>query len=119
MSINFKTKGADISNDVREYAETKANSLIKFLGNDPSNVRFDVEFSEDAKHVSGDVYRVDMVAIAGKIDMHAVGHGSTMMAAIDGARDDLARRLSRSKAKDRNLLRKGSRMIKRMLRMGE
>ncbi len=119
MSINFKTKGTDITSDVKAYAEEKVQSLIKFLGDDGENARFDVEFSDDPKHVSGDVYRVDMVAIAGKVDKHAVGHGSTMTAAIDDARDDLARRLSRSKAKERNLLRKGSRMIKRMLRMAE
>jgi len=119
MNINFKTKGSDISNDVKAYAEEKVQSLVKFLGKDAQGVRFDIEFSDDPKHVSGDVFRVDMVAIAGKVDKHAVGHGSTMMAAIDDARDDLARRLSRSKAKDRNMLRKGSRMIKDMLRFGK
>jgi ribosomal subunit interface protein len=119
MNINFKTKGVDINSDVREDAERKASSLVKFLGNDPENVRFDIEFTEDTKRGSGDVYRVDIVAIAGKVDMHAVGHGESYMAAIDVAKDDLARRLSRSKDKDRNMLRKGSRMIKRMLRMGE
>ena len=119
MNINFKTKGVEINNDVKAYAEEKVQSLVKFLGKDADNARFDIEFSDDPKHVSGDVFRVDIVAIAGKVDKHAVGHGSTMTAAIDDARDDLARRLSRAKDKDRNMLRKGSRIIKDMLRFGK
>jgi ribosomal subunit interface protein len=121
MNINFKTRGADITNDIKQYAQEKAQMLIKLLGNeaDAPEARFDIEFSEDPKHISGDVFRVDMVAITSTIDMHAVGHGASMNAAIDQAKDDLARRLRRAKGKERNLLRKGSRMIKKMLRMQE
>ncbi len=119
MNINFKTKGADITNDIKAYANEKVSTLVKFLGSSVDNdvPRFDIEFSEDPKHISGEVYRVDLVVVVGKIDMHTVGHGESMNAAIDMARDDMARRLSRNKAKERNLLRKGSRMIKKMLRM--
>jgi len=119
MNVNFKTKGADVDSKTKSYAEEKAATLVKFIGDTQDEVRFDIEFSEDSKHVSGDVYRVDIVVVSGKVDMHAVGHGSSMTAAIDQARDDLARRLSRSKVKNRNLLRKGSRMIKKMLRLGK
>jgi len=119
MNINFKTKGTEINNDVKVYAEEKVQSLVKFLGKDADNARFDIEFSDDPKHVSGNVFRVDIVAIAGKIDMHAVGHGESFQAAIDLAKDELARRLTRNKTKERNILRKGSRMIKDMLRFGK
>ncbi len=117
MNINFKIKGTDISDATRAYAQEKAQTLVKFMGVDSNTARMDIEFSDDPKHVSGEVYRVDMVAIAPGLDMHTVGHGETMNAAIDMARDDMARRLSRSKDKHRSLLRKGSRAIKKMLRM--
>ncbi len=118
MNINFKTKGADITNDVKRYAEEKVAMLVKFLGNETDNdtPRFDIEFSEDSKQISGEVYRVDIVIVVGSIDMHTIGRGETMLAAIDMAKDDMVRRLRRSRAKERNLLRKGSRMIKKMLR---
>ncbi len=119
MSINFKIKGADINNDVKAYAEMKVQMLLKYFKGEESNTRFDIEFSESNKQISGIVYRVDIVVVSGALDMHAVGHGESYNAAIDMAKDDLARRLTRKKVKDRNMLRKGSRMIKRMLRMGE
>lgn len=116
MNIQYKIKGAEINDTDKDYASKKAQSLLKYINADKDNIRFDIEFSEDAKHVSGEVYRVDMVAIAPGLDMHAVGHGETMQAAIDMARDDLARRLRRKKRKDISMLRKGGRMIKKMLR---
>ena len=116
MNIQYKVKGTDVSDKDKQYAEQKVQSLLKYISVDDSEVRFDIEFSDDTKHVSGDVYRVDMVAIAPALDMHAVGRGETMQAAIDMARDDLARRLRRKKRKDVSMIRKGGRMMKRLLR---
>ncbi len=119
IQTTFKNKGANINDNIKEYAEEKMHGLIKFLGKHAhEDVRFDIEFSDDPKNINGEVCRVDIVVIAGGLDKHAVGHGESMQAAIDMARDDLARRLRRAKTKDLNLFRKGKRMIKKMLRMG-
>ena len=116
MNVNFKFKGADVTQDVKDYAEQKAQMLTKYLSDRVQDARVDVEFSEDSKHISGEVYRVDMVVVAPALDMHAVGHGETMQSAIDMAKDDLARRLRRKKRKDTSMLRKGGRILKRVLR---
>jgi ribosomal subunit interface protein len=118
MSINFKIKGADINNDTKTYTEEKMQMLLKYL-DDTDSPRFDVEFSESNKHISGDVYRVDLVVVSGGLDLHTVGHGESYNAAIDMAKDDMARRLRRGKSKSRDMLRKGSRAIKKMLRMND
>jgi len=115
MNINFKTKGADISNMDKQYAEEKVQMLLKYIS-DADSTRFDIEFSESNKQISGEVYRVDLVVVSGGLDMHAVGHGETYNAAIDMAKDDMARRLRRKKRKDVSMLRKGGRMMKRLLR---
>jgi len=119
MNIQFKAKGVDITSAVQAYAQEKIESLYKFLDTTYSEPRFEVEFSQDAPKKHGEIYRVDIVVTSGKTDMHAVGHGESYQAALDMAKDDLARRLTRAKTKERNILRKGSRMIKKMLRMGE
>lgn len=119
MNTQFKTKDYEITADVRVYAEEKLQTLVKYIdGADESDARFEVELSKDSKHHSGEVCRADVVALASGIDMHAVGHGETMQAAVDMARDDLARRLNRDVSKARTMLRRGSRAIKRMLRLG-
>ena len=117
MNIQYKTKGAEVSQVDKDYTEGKLKTLVKFMPVEESELRFEVEFSDDPKHISGEVYRVDMVAVGPGRDMHAVGHGESMQAAIDMAKDDLARRVNRKKDKDRSMLRKGSRKLKRMLRM--
>lgn len=119
MNTQFKTKDYELEADVRVYAEEKLQTLVKYInGAEEVDARFDVELSKDHKHHTGEVCRADIVAIAPGTDMHAVGHGETMQAAIDVARDDLARRLSRDAGRERTMLRRGSQAIKRMLRLG-
>ncbi len=115
MNVNFMFKGVEVSQDVKDYAEQKAQMLSKYLSDKLQDARVDIEFSQDGKH-SGQTNRVDMVVVAPALDMHTVGRGETMQAAIDMAKDDMARRLRRKKRKETSMLRKGGRMFKRVLR---
>lgn len=119
MNIIFKVNGMDIDDAVKTYTTEKVESLKKFVhGALEPDARVEVEYTKDEKHHAGELYRADIVVVAGGTDMHAIGHGESAQAAVDDARDELVRRLSRDSDKARNLLRKGSRAIKRMLRLG-
>lgn len=118
MLINFKTKNYELDADIKMYAEEKVHALEKFVQNAQAETHFDIELSQDTTQQSGDIYRTDIVVQSGAVDMHAVGHGESMQAAIDIARDELAQRLSRAADRERSLFRKGARAIKRMLRWG-
>lgn len=118
--IDFKTHGVELSNDIREYAEEKIEMLEKLLVNiDEENKRFEVELAKRAGQQTGDIFRADIVVLAGAERVHAVGHGETLFAAIDEAKDDLTRRLRRNKTKTADMVRKGGAAIKKMLRFWE
>ena len=120
MQINFKSNGIELTDGLKKYAESKVLALTKLLGGiKEDNVRFDIELAKNDKRKSGNLYRADFVVLAGKIDMHAIGHGESMNAAIDGAQEELARRLRRDKKKQASLLRKGSLAVKKIIRWGE
>jgi len=120
MHINFKAQTIELTNEVRAYAEEKVNMLIKLLQNvDEENIQAEVVLEKKQNQQSGDIYRADITIHAGPDRTHAVGHGESIMAAIDKSKDDLALRLSKVKNKRRSSFREGSAKIKKMLRFWE
>ncbi|MAZ67489.1 ribosomal subunit interface protein [bacterium] len=120
MHIDFKAPTLELSNDVRNYAEEKVRTLRKLLQKvEDENIRADVELAKKGNQQSGDIFRADITVYAGPDRIHAVGHGESLHAAIDEAKDDLARRLRRDKTRRLDTLREGSAKIKKMLRFWE
>jgi len=118
MLVNFKTDNLDLTDEIREYAELKVGMLGKLLHDaDEEALRYDVELAK-GKENSGNIYRADIIVHAAPLRVHAVGHGESVNAAIDGAKDELERRLRREKTKGRAMLRKGKAALKKMLRWG-
>ncbi len=118
MIINFKVNNIELTDEVRQYAESKVQMLGKLLADVPDeNISYDIDL-EKSKQQTGDTYRADITLHAAPLRLHAVGHGESLNAAIDEAKDDLERRIRRDKDKSSTLLRKGSQAIKKMLRWG-
>ncbi len=120
MNIDFKAPTIDLNDEIRTYVEEKIAMLYKLLhGVAEENMRAEVELQRDQHQQSGNVFRADITIHAGAERTHAVGHGETLHAAIDEAKDDLSRRLLRGKSKRTDMIRKGGARIKRMLRFWE
>lgn len=118
MLINFKANNIELTDDARQYTESKVEMLGKLLTDiADENISYDIELGK-GKQQSGSTYRADITLHAGTTRLHTVGHGESLNAAIDEAKDDLERRMRREKTKDQTLLRKGSQVIKKMLRFG-
>lgn len=119
MNITFKTHNLELTPEIRSYAEEKASAVRKVLGHyDENDIDCDIVLSRDDKHATGLVYRADISAIAGGEKIHAVGHGESVTAAIDLAKDDLVRRAAHDKSKRLTLLRRGRAKVKEWLRFG-
>jgi ribosomal subunit interface protein len=119
MKIDFKALTLDLTDDVRTYAVEKVEMVEKLLGEvDEENIRYEVELEKKHKHQTGNIYRADITVFAGIEKSHAVGHGETIFAAIDEAKNDLMRRVRRDKTKRLDFLRRGGAKIKSMLRFG-
>ena len=120
MNIEFKATTIELTEEIRNYAEEKITMLYKLLSNvDDENIRIEVELGRKANQQSGNVFRTDLTVHAGADRTHAVGHGESLHAAIDEAKDDLERRIRRGKTKRLDALREGGAKIKNMLRFWE
>jgi len=120
MQVSFKAQTVELTDEVRSYAEAKVAMLTKLLQNvEQENIQAEVALEKKQKQQSGDIYRADITIHAGPDRTHAVGHGESIMASIDKAKDDLALRLSKVKNKKRSSFREGSAKIKKMLRFWE
>lgn len=120
MQIDFKAPTVDLTDDVRNYAIEKVEMLERLLGDTAEeNIRYEVELAKNVKQQTGEIFRADITVFAGPEKSHAVGHGETIHAAIDEAKDDLTRRLRRDKTKRMDFLRQGGAKIKSMLRFWE
>lgn len=119
MNISFKTHNVELDADTRAYAEEKASAVRKVLAHfDDADISCEVVLAKDDKHTSGLVYRADITAYAGSEKVHAVGHGESLKAAIDIAKDDLVRRATHEKDKRITLVRRGRAKVKEWLRFG-
>ncbi|MFZ2593274.1 MAG: ribosome-associated translation inhibitor RaiA [Minisyncoccia bacterium] len=117
MNISYKTDNFDLTDEITSYAEEKVVSLEKFIGDqDAHEAEILVELSKDEKHHSGLIYRADITVITAEQRTHAVGHGSGMKEALDLAKDELKRRLTRRKGRMMRLVRHGQKRIKDMFR---
>ena len=115
MNLSYKTHNIDLTPDVTRYAEEKSQSLEKLTS---LEAMCEVLLSRDEKHQSGVVFRADFTVIDGKTRVHAVGHGESIFAALDMAKDELANRLRREKKMHVRVMRKGGAAVKWMMRFG-
>lgn len=119
MNIQYKTNGVVLADDVRALVEEKLQAIEKLLAHhDAQNVSCEAILTHNTEHNTGKVFRADFTVLAGGNRTHAVGHGESLQAAVDMAKDELIERMRREKGKHQTLLRKGSQMIKKMMRWG-
>lgn len=115
MNITYRTVNVTLTPDIEAYTEEKLSLLEKFLNADAT---CEAVLTHDERHATGIVYRVDFTIFSGKDRTHAVGHGETLFAALDIAKDELADRIRRDKKMHVRLMRKGGAMLKHMMRFG-
>lgn len=117
MHINYKAPTLDLTDEVREYAEEKLAMVEKLITSAAvEDIQAEVDLSRKQNQQSGDIFRADITIHAGADRTHAVGHGESLMAALDEAKDELSRRLRRTKSRRLESLRRGGAKIKNALR---
>ncbi len=120
MNMQFRSESVELTEDIRGYVKEKISLSEKVLGDVPEeNIRYDVELSKDTTKQSGEIYRADITMHVGTERVHAVGHGENIHAAVDLAKDELTRRISRGKNKKRSMFLRGAQKIKNMLKFGD
>ena len=120
-TLNIKATHLDLNNEIRDYVETRINSLDKFIdATEKDTAVFNVEVGRTttAQH-TGDIFRTE-------INLNV--HGNTyrtestkdhLFTAVDEAARELEHQLIHHKSKRNTLFRRGAKQIKKLLKWGD
>ncbi|MFC1730763.1 ribosome hibernation-promoting factor, HPF/YfiA family [candidate division KSB1 bacterium] len=119
MHHNIKTTDFEMTPEVSDYLDEKLRSLEKYINKDDESIKCDVEVGKTTEHhQSGKIFRAEINVSIGKKMFRAAAEEESMNAAIDIAKDEITKRLKRSKDRRFALLKKGGEKVKNILRFG-
>lgn len=113
MNTTIKATNFDLTPAVSDYIDKKVAAIEKLVDVDDTAAKCAVEVGKPSKHhQTGNVFYAEFnVTVAGG-RFRATAQEGTIYAAIDKAKDDVARELRRHKKKQRHLLRRGGAKLK-------
>ena len=121
MNIRIKAADYELAEDTRRYLDGRLASLEKFLGDDTSRVRCEVELGRDAgrpRHGANMWFAEIRILSPGSTPVYAHNNASTVNAAIDDVKEEIERQLRSEKKLHIRLMRKTGSAIKNWMRFG-
>ena len=121
MKIKITTTNIDLTQAIENYVDEKMKSVEKFaIPHENEEPVVSVEIGRTTNHhQSGDVFVAEAnMTVRGK-HFRVTSEKYDLYAAVDDMRNELVRELSSHKDKTQTLVRKGTGMIKNMLRFGK
>ncbi len=116
MNIVIKATNMELTEAIKDYANKRAMSLEKLLGND-SGILVEVELGKDTNHhKQGEMYRAEINVSGAGQTYRAVASSIDIYASIDEVRDEIERKVTNSRDRSRSLFRRGARSVKKMLK---
>lgn len=116
MKINIKGTNMTVTPDIADYLHKKIDSLDKFIDSDDTSVLCEVEIGRTTRHKTGDVFRTEISIRKDGRYFRAVAEEASVLAAIDEAKDDMARELNKDRSRQITMIRRGGAAIKNILR---
>lgn len=120
MHVTIKATGIEITPAIEAYVRDKFQAIERLAREDASIGRIATLAVEVGKttnhHHSGDIFRAEATLKVGAELYRTEYETSDLYSAVDVTKDEMIDVLSKSKDKRENLFRKGSRMIKKLLR---
>jgi len=118
MHIKIHAPDLTLTPQIQDYIEKRARALEKFLGKqDGDAVLLDVEVRKIShRHRQGEVYRAEMnLTMPGK-QLRATAEEEDLYTAVDVVKEEMERELTSSKEKERTLFRRGSVVVKDLIK---
>src|SRR3989344_1554879 len=117
MLSNIKASGLSLTPAMRSYAEDKLASVLKFADSKSGPVSMEVELEKTTSHhQKGEIFRAEVNLKIARDLLRAEATDSNLYNAIDMVRDEITREIKSRKGKHESLLRRGSRLIKSLIR---
>lgn len=121
MNIRIKTTEYELTAEVRKYLDDRISSLEKFLGDDTSHVRCEVELGRAAggqRHGANMWFAEIRLISPGSTPVYAHNNASSVNAAIDDVKEEIERQLRKGKKLHIRMMRKTGSAIKNWMRFG-
>ena len=117
MSTNIKATNIELTDAIKDYVNKNLWGLDRFITDPKEDLIIQVEGGKTTRHhKSGDYFRAEFnVDISGK-KFYVSAKKDNLYGAIDEAKEALFRKIDYSKNKERTLLRRGAKSIKKMIR---
>ena len=117
MSTNIKATNIELTDAIKDYVNKNLLGLDRFITDPKENLIIQVEVGKTTMHHrSGDYFRAEFnVDISGK-KFYVSAKKDNLYGAIDEAKEALFRKIDYSKNRERTLLRRGAKSIKKMIR---
>ncbi len=117
MNINIKSTNTSLTPQIEVFLRKKLAVLEKIISPEDSSVQIYVEIGKETEHhKSGEVFFAEFNLHIAHKDFRVRRNGSDIYTAIDIAKDELFATVRTHKGKSETLLRRGSSMIKNMVR---
>lgn len=115
MNINIKATNMELTEAIEGYVNKKLASLGKFIQED--KISGYVEIGKTTEHhKNGDVFKAEYnLQLDGK-KFYAVSEKSDLYAAIDDAKEEFIRQITRTKDKKQTLYKRGATSVKKMIK---
>ena len=121
--VKIKATNIEQTPALEEYARKRLSQLEKFLkhySRESGELVFEIEIGKTTKHHKhGDVFRAEINFTAGGNNFYTESTQENLYAAIDKAKDELARELRRHKNKHHSLVKRGGAQFKKLMRFGK
>lgn len=114
MHIDISGSRIDLTDALRDHVHSEFAKLEKLL---EPNARIAVEIGKTTEHhKQGDIFKAEAKIIEPKAEYFADVIAHDLYTAINMVADELFEQVTRSKSRHRDLLKKGSAIIKKLLR---
>ena len=117
ITINIRAHHIELTDDIRAYIEQRVTKLGQLLQKHQGDVFAYFEVSRvTTDQQTGEVYRADCtIDISGK-QFYASEEAEDVRSAIDAVKEKLYREMRKNKNKSRDLMRRGAKKLKNLLR---
>jgi putative sigma-54 modulation protein len=120
-TLNIKATLFDLTDEVRDYVESRIDYLDKFMdATDQDLAIFDIEVGKTtAAQQTGEIFRAEMNLTVHGNSYRTEATRDNLITAIDQATHELERQLVHHKTKRNTLFKRGAKQIKKLLRLSD
>ncbi len=114
--INIKAINIELSNSINKYINKRINIIIeKFASRVPVSCFVEVERTTN-HHKQGDVYKAEIKMNINGVNFITASEREDLYKAIDDAKEQLVRKITQRKGRNKTLFKRGATSIKKMLK---